>query len=270
MPMFRPCHSPSRLFWARLALLFCIVGTCLFGCQPTQPTQTLGVLKTTQPNNLITFSNPKIGAISSEKFIIYNDGDVPVIIEGMQLQGDVNESFRVQPKPTWPVTLSPGESKGIGFEIEFVPTSAGTHRASLAFTSPNVDNVDDTGLFRVHLFANVAKGAEVGLVFSCTGGLNFGTLAPNTTSDKSCTATNKTSQTLTIDNVQYKATQGSSSSFRWLLPTLPAPLAPGEQTTISIRFVGTSPTTDRGAFWLDTTPKLNTPPQLNVSAKVAP
>lgn len=259
---------PRRIGRWLFALCCLVLVASTAGCvAPDEPKDELGLLKTKEAGNLLLFSGAKLGVITAKKFLLFNDGRVPVRVEGMTLVGDSSSIFRVQPIPKFPLTLAPGSTNGIGFEVEFLPKSAGTYRASLAFTSPNVENVDDEGYFRVHLYAEVKQGEIGGVNFLCQSGLDFGTLKEGTSSDKSCDLTNQTQEAISLTDLQYKVEKGSSD-FNWLNPPLPFALAPGKTITVTIRYKPKGITTSEGVFRIATEPSLPSGIlQLKVSGK---
>lgn len=224
-----------------------------FGCTPSTPEpDKLGLLKTDISNNLLLFSNPEQDRRIGKAFTLYNDGRIPIRLTSMHLQGENSSIFRILPQPSFPLELKPGKEHALSFKVHFLPTSKGIYRGSLSFESPNVENVDESGFFHVHLYSKVTQEPNQLLYFDCGKVLDLGKHPRDEVSDRSCTLKNNSSSMITIRNVSFIRERGGSLAFRWLKPELPFHLEAKSSTTVTIRFTAGGSEINEGTFQLQT------------------
>lgn len=244
-------RTRASLFWIFLwSSIVSLVPGC--GCPGDYIGDISGVIATDLPNNRLIFTDGVVGTAVTRQFNLYNSGNVSLQIDSLEVEQKGENVFSIVDAPSLPITLEPGISNGVKLKVQFSSNEGGTFTGRLLVQSPNADNVDSRGLFRIEL-RNQQLFPDPR--FSCGKTLNFGAVEKGKSKTLLCKIHNAGTADFVIQGVKYAPEKGSKDDYEWKMEeSLPLRIPPGKrpvEVSITYRPSNYPPAEDQGLFVLE-------------------
>lgn len=147
----------------------------------------------------VDFKEVVINTESDVKFDIMNEGEIPLVISDIVLDGSNAEAYTID-KGALPVSIEPGQKKE--FSVKFKPTQEKMYLATLQFTS-NADG-EDINFFTLDIEGKgISNAPKPSVLKSGDSKVSFGSVAVGT-ANKVLKLRNSSTQAITIKDIKFE------------------------------------------------------------------
>lgn len=147
----------------------------------------------------VDFKEVVVNTESDVKFDIMNEGEIPLVISDIVLDGSNAEAYTID-KGALPVSIEPGQKKE--FSVKFKPTQEKMYLATLQFTS-NADG-EDINFFTLDIEGKgISNAPKPSVLKSGDSKVSFGSVAVGT-ANKVLKLRNSSTQAITIKDIKFE------------------------------------------------------------------
>ncbi len=163
----------------------------------------------------------KVGRDTTRRLTLTNNGNIPLRVKDILLEGAQFADFQVAPTDSFAV--APGQS--VQFTLTFHPSDAGIRATELHFTTNDPSKLQVTVILSgTGLAPKIALDAQQ---------ITFGQVTLGSFSTQSCTATNEGNEPLTLSAISVQGAQAGDYS---LSPAPPFLIQPGQSKSVMFTF----------------------------------
>jgi hypothetical protein len=162
-------------------------------------------------------------SIDPQRFNIFNNGDAPLLVTGLNLSGaNAGEFTVVSSTRSLPATIAPGDSLGV--QLRFQPAARGSRIATLSILSNATPGTTEMMLEGTGLQGDLAGNAIA---------IDFGDVLVNASLKQTMTVMNSGNDTATIGGVEVQGTGFTIVNA----PSAGTKLAPGASVQVEVGFM---------------------------------
>jgi hypothetical protein len=156
----------------------------------------------------VDFKEVAVNTESDVKFDIMNEGEVPLVISDIVLDGSNPEAFTMD-KGTLPLSIEPGQKKE--FSIKFKPTQEKMYLATLQFTS-NSDGEETNNMSLTIEGKGISNAPKPSVLKTTDSKVSFGSVAVGT-ANKTLKLRNSSTQAITIKDIKFEGKDAANFSI---------------------------------------------------------
>lgn len=156
----------------------------------------------------VDFKEVAVNTESDVKFDIMNEGEVPLVISDIVLDGSNPEAFTMD-KGTLPLSIEPGQKKE--FSIKFKPTQEKIYLATLQFTS-NSDGEETNNMSLTIEGKGISNAPKPSVLKTTDSKVSFGSVAVGT-ANKMLKLRNSSTQAITIKDIKFEGKDAANFSI---------------------------------------------------------
>ncbi len=156
----------------------------------------------------VDFKEVAVNTEADVKFDIMNEGEIPLVISDIVLDGSNPEAFTMD-KGTLPLSIEPGQKKE--FSIKFKPTQEKMYLATLQFTS-NSDGEEINNMSLTIEGKGISTAPKPSVLKTTDSKVAFGSVAVGT-ANKMLKIRNSSTQAITIKDIKFEGKDAANFSI---------------------------------------------------------
>jgi hypothetical protein len=156
----------------------------------------------------VDFKEVAVNTEADVKFDIMNEGEIPLVISDIVLDGSNPEAFTMD-KGTLPLSIEPGQKKE--FSIKFKPTQEKIYLATLQFTS-NSDGEEINNMSLTIEGKGISNAPKPSVLKTTDSKVSFGSVAVGT-ANKILKLRNSSTQAITIKDIKFEGKDAANFSI---------------------------------------------------------